>query len=168
MMFLTVMGVAGSGKSSLGRAVAQAMQLPLIEGDDFHAPASRDKMRRGVPLDDADREGWLDRLCAELHRHPQGAVLSCSALKRSYRERLRGGVPGLRFAFLQIGQSQARERVAARAAEHLFPPSLVASQFATLEPPLGEPGVLCLDAMRPLAELSDEALRWLRREECAP
>jgi len=159
---LVVMGVAGCGKSSLGRALAQALACPLIEGDDFHTEASRDKMRRGVPLDDADREGWLDRLAAEMRRHPQGAVLTCSALKRKYRGRLREALPGLRFVYLRIDEPLARERVAARAAEHLFPPSLVPSQFAALESPEGEPGVLSLDARLPLPSLAAGALGWLQ------
>jgi gluconokinase len=162
--FLIVMGVAGCGKSSLGAALAQALGCPLIEGDDFHTEASREKMRRGIPLQDADREGWLDRLAAELHGHPAGAVLTCSALKRKYRERLRAAVPGLRFAFLRIDEALARERVAARAPEHLFPPSLVPSQFATLESPEGEPGVLTLDAAAPLAGLTQRTLQWLQEE----
>jgi gluconokinase len=162
--FLVVMGVAGCGKSSLGAALAQALHRPLIEGDDFHTEASRDKMRRGIALDDADREGWLDRLALELGRHPAGAVLTCSALKRKYRDRLRSAVPGVRFAYLRIDETLARARVAARAAEHLFPPSLVPSQFAALEPPEGEPGVLTLDARWPLPRLAQHTLQWLQEE----
>jgi gluconokinase len=165
--FLIVMGVAGCGKSSLGAALAQALHCPLIEGDDFHTEASRDKMRRGIALDDADREGWLDRLALELRRHPGGAVLTCSALKRKYRDRLRAAVPGLRFAYLRIDEALARERVAARAAEHLFPPSLVPSQFAALEAPTGEPGVLTLEAQRPLPGLVEQTLQWLQQEGTA-
>ena len=161
---LVVMGVAGCGKSSLGGALAQALGLPLIEGDDFHAEASKAKMRQGIPLADADRLDWLDTLARELGARVQGGVLTCSALKRAYRDRLRARLPGLRFAFLEISEPLARERVAARAAEHLFPPSLVASQFATLEPPAGEPGVLALDAALPLAQLRQQVLDWLRAE----
>jgi gluconokinase len=168
MLFsLVVMGVAGCGKSSLGSALAEALRLPLIEGDDFHTEASKDKMRRGVPLDDADREGWLDRLAAETRRQSQGAVLTCSALKRKYRERLRAALPGVRFAYLRIDEPVARERVAARAGGHLFPPSLVPSQFAALEPPEGEPRVLTLDAQLPLEELRAHTLRWLHEEDKA-
>lgn len=168
MLFsLVVMGVAGCGKSSLGSALADALHLPLIEGDDFHTQASKDKMRRGMPLDDADREGWLDRLVAEMRRQPQGAVLTCSALKRKYRDRLRAALPGLRFAFLRIGEPLARERVAARASEHLFPPSLVPSQFAALESPEGEQGVLALDASLPLRDLRARTLQWLDEEDKA-
>lgn len=160
-MSVIMMGVAGCGKSSLGHAVAQALGWPLIEGDDFHPPASKAKMRAGIALDDADRGGWLDRLGAELRRHPQGAVLTCSALKRAYRDGLRESAPGLRFVHLAIDREQALERVRARAAEHLFPPSLVASQFATLESPAGEPGVLEVDATRPLPLLANEVVAWI-------
>lgn len=83
------MGVAGCGKSSLGLALAQALRLPLIEGDDHHSPASRAKMSEGIALTDADREGWLTTLGQLLQAHPQGAVLTCSALKKAYRDRLR-------------------------------------------------------------------------------
>jgi gluconokinase len=160
MNSLVVMGVAGCGKSSVGAAVAARLGWVLIEGDDFHSQASKAKMRQGVALTDADRRDWLSRLTLELGRHPAGAVLTCSALKRSYRDQLRAGAPGLRFVFLDIDEGTARERVAARA-EHLFPPTLVASQFATLESPVGEPGVLRVDATLPLASLVDSVLRWL-------
>jgi gluconokinase len=162
MWFLIVMGVAGCGKSSLARVVAEAMDLPLIEGDDFHPAWSKDKMRRGIPLSDADRAGWLDALAHEMRVHAAGAVLTCSALKRSYRDRLREQIPGVRFVFLRIEQAVAHDRVAARAAEHLFPPSLVRSQFDALEPPHGEDGVLNLDATAPLDELAHRTLRWFR------
>lgn len=159
---LIVMGVAGCGKSSLGAAMAQALGRPLVEGDDFHTPASRDKMRNGVPLDDADRESWLDRLGVQAQRDPRGVVLTCSALKRKYRDRLRAALPGVRFAYLRIDEALARQRVAARAAEHLFPPSLVPSQFAALESPEGEAGVLTLDAALPVSALVAQTFGWLK------
>jgi gluconokinase len=155
------MGVAGCGKSSLGRACADALGWPLLEGDDYHAPESVAKMRAGTPLTDGDREGWLARLGQMLADRPQGAVLTCSALRQRYRDQLRSARPGLRFVFLELDEAVARERVAARAG-HLFPPSLVASQFATLETPVGEPGVLRLDATAPLELLRDQVLAWLR------
>ena len=92
--FVVVMGVAGCGKSSLGSALAQAEGLPLIEGDDHHSPASREKMRQGIALTDADREGWLATLGQLLQAQPQGVVLTCSALKKVYRDRLRSACPG--------------------------------------------------------------------------
>ena len=155
------MGVAGCGKSSLGHAVAQALGWPLVEGDDFHPAANVAKMRAGIPLVDADRVGWLALLGAELQRHPGGAVLTCSALKRTYRERLREAAPRLRFVFLDISRAQAQERVAERASQHFFNSSLVDSQFATLEVPTGEPGVLTVDAIKPISELQAEVSAWL-------
>ena len=164
---IVIMGVAGCGKSSLGAALARAEGLPLVEGDDFHSPASREKMRQGVALTDADRMGWLDTLGAQLRAHPQGVVLTCSALKRSYRERLRAARPGLQFVFLQITQEAAQARVVARAATHFFSTSLVQSQFATLESPVGEGGVLPLDATWPLDRLQSAASAWLNTKESA-
>jgi gluconokinase len=162
-----IMGVAGCGKSSLGRALAEALALPLVEGDDFHSPASRDKMSRGVALDDADRAGWLDTLGLQLAAQRDGVVLTCSSLKRAYRERLRAACPGLRFVFLDIARDEALRRVAQRAASHFFSASLVDSQFATLESPVGEAGVLRLDARRPLDSMTADVLAWLTTKESA-
>jgi gluconokinase len=158
---LVVMGVAGCGKSSIGEATALRLGWRLIEGDDYHSPEAIAKMRSGTPLTDEDRAGWLDRLGALLQAEAGGAVLTCSALRKTYRERLRAAVPALRFAFLDLPQSVAEARVAARPG-HLFPASLVASQFATLERPSGEAGVLDLDATRPIAQLVDDIASWLQ------
>jgi gluconokinase len=162
---LVVMGVAGCGKSSLAAAFAQAQALPMVEGDAFHSPSSVDKMSRGVALTDADRQDWLERLATELKAHHGGVVLSCSALRHAYRERLRAASPGLRFAFLSIDRESALARVRARATTHFFSASLVDSQFATLEEPIGEPGVLRLDARLPLADLRDQLSAWWRSLE---
>ncbi|MEY4099558.1 MAG: hypothetical protein RL300_729 [Pseudomonadota bacterium] len=159
------MGVAGCGKSSLGAAVAQALEMPLIEGDNFHSAVNRDKMSQGIALTDADREGWLDTLCEQLRAHPEGAVLTCSALKKVYRDRLRQAAPALRFAFLDISREDAQARVQARAKEHFFSTTLVDSQFATLEVPTGEAGVLRLNAMEPIAELQAQVSAWLQTKE---
>jgi len=161
VLHVVVMGVAGFGKSAVGARIADALGLPLIEGDEFHPRANLEKMRRGLPLDDADRAGWLGVLAAELARHPDGAVLTCSALKRSYRDRLRCAVPGLRFVHLQLSQEEALRRVQGRGG-HFYPPSLVASQFQALEDPSPEAGVLTVDACLPLDEVVDRTLAWLR------
>lgn len=126
-VYLVVMGVAGCGKSSLGAALAQAESLPLIEGDDHHSPDSRKKMRQGIALTDADREGWLATLGQLLQAQPRGVVLTCSALKKAYRDRLRSACPGLRFVFLEIDRASAGQRVAARAGTHFFSTALVDS-----------------------------------------
>ena len=154
------MGVSGCGKSHVGAAIAQRLVLPLVEGDDFHPEANRQRMQAGTPLTDADRSGWLDVLGAELARHPGGAVLTCSALKRAYRDRLRAAAPGLRFAWLDLERDAAAARVAQRPA-HFFPAALVATQFDALEPPLDEPLVLRLDALAPPEPLADQVAHWL-------
>ena len=159
-MHVVVMGVSGCGKSAVGERIAQALGLPLVEGDEFHPASNIEKMRRGLPLGDEDRAGWLDRLAAELARHPAGAVLTCSALKRAYRDRLRAAAPGLRFVHLQLSQDEALRRVQARGG-HFYPPSLVASQFEALEDPAGEPGVLGVEAGLPLDAVAMQAHGWL-------
>ena len=156
------MGVAGCGKSSIASAIARTLQLPLIEGDDFHSEHNRVKMRAGTPLTDADRADWLASLGQALAQHTDGAVLTCSALKRSYRDQLRAHAPGLRFVFLDIDQATALQRTGARGGQHFFPPSLVNSQFATLESPVGEDGVLRVDATQAADTVVAQALRWLQ------
>jgi gluconokinase len=155
------MGVSGCGKSTLAAAVSQALGVPLIEGDDFHAAASRDKMSRGIALSDEDRALWLATLAGLLQQRADGVALTCSALKASYREQLRAAAPGLRFVFADIAFEEAQRRVTARAGSHFFSPELVRSQFATLESPVGEAGVLAVDASAPLDAQREAVLRWL-------
>ncbi len=161
MNSIVIMGVAGCGKSSLGAAMSRATGLALVEGDDHHSTANRDKMAQGVPLTDADRDGWLATLCEQLRNQPHGVVLTCSALKVAYRTRLRRAAPGLRFVFMRIQREQALQRVAARGGAHFFSTTLVDNQFTTLEDPSGEPGVLTVDAMAPLAQLQTHVSQWL-------
>ncbi|WP_347901592.1 gluconokinase [Pseudomonas purpurea] len=145
---LVIMGVAGCGKSSVSEALCLLSGATAIEGDTFHPAANIEKMSAGIPLDDNDRAGWLDSLCDELRRVDatgQRPVLTCSALKRSYRERLRSALPGLGFVFLELTPAVAAERVAHRPG-HFMPSTLIDSQFATLESPIGEPLTLALDA----------------------
>ncbi len=148
MALIVVMGVAGCGKSGVARKLAAALDLPWIEGDDFHPSANVHKMREGIPLGDADRAGWLQTLCNEVAKYPQGCVLACSALKSSYRDTLRKVSPGVRFAYLHITPKESLRRVAERSG-HFYPPSLVLSQFDTLEDPSDEPDVVRVDAMGP-------------------
>jgi gluconokinase len=140
------------------------MAWQLIEGDDFHSAEAIEKMRRGVPLADADREDWLLRLAQRVRdtvAGGHGVVLTCSALRRHYRDTLRTATPDVRFLFLDLDPATAQARVAARPG-HLFPASLVSSQFATLEDPRHEPGVLRVDATAPLDQLVATATGWLR------
>ncbi len=148
MTLIVVMGVAGCGKSGVARKLAAALGLPWVEGDDFHPSANVHKMREGIPLGDADRAGWLQTLCDEVAQYPQGCVLACSALKRSYRDTLRSVSPGVRFVYLHITPQESLRRVAERSG-HFYPPSLVLSQFDTLEDPSGEADVVRVDAMGP-------------------
>ncbi len=157
---LVVMGVAGCGKSTLAAGIAKALACPMIEGDDFHLPHSREKMRNGIALTDDDREPWLDRLGQLTSWCGADVVLTCSALKRSYRERLRALVPGLRFVFIDIDVATAAERVASRSG-HLFPKSLVTSQFSALESPVDEPGVVTVPAQASLQQQIDAVMAWL-------
>jgi carbohydrate kinase (thermoresistant glucokinase family) len=131
------MGVSGSGKSTLGRALADSLSWTFIEGDDFHPPANVEKMRRGEPLNDVDRQPWLQALNARLREHATdstGAILACSALKKTYREVLSAGVADLQYVFLCGDPAVIRQRLANRAG-HFMPASLLDSQIETLEPP---------------------------------
>jgi gluconokinase len=161
---IVCMGVAGCGKSSLGAAVAQAEGLPFFEGDEFHTPESRRKMAAGIPLTDAGRAQWLSRIAEQLAAHEQGVVGTCSALKRAYRDQLRRAAPGLRFVFMELSRELSLQRVAGRAG-HFFSPALVDDQFTTLESPVGEPGVLCVDAREPIPLIQRRVHEWLRAEE---
>ena len=165
MKSIVMMGVAGCGKSSAGQMLAQTLGLPLIEGDEFHPQSNQEKMRQGLPLTDEDRVDWLNTLGLALTRHPEGAILTCSSLKLAYRDRLRFFVPGLCFVFLDIDPATSLQRVTARAGEHLFPPSLVASQFATLESPVGEAGVMRVDATQSLKQLTPLIAAWVNTSD---
>jgi gluconokinase len=160
---IVVMGVSGCGKTSLAAAIAEALNYPMLEGDLFHSAASQAKMTNGIPLTDADRAGWLKDLGQQLADSTQGVVLSCSALKKNYRDLLRSYHPDLLFVYLAISPATALARVASRthAGSHFFPAALVDNQFATLEVPTGEAGVLTVDATAPMPELVAQVRAWL-------
>ncbi|WP_188983403.1 gluconokinase [Pseudomonas matsuisoli] len=161
------MGVSGCGKSSVGEAIVRYSGGMLIEGDQYHPAENIAKMSAGIPLDDDDRAGWLARLGEVLAaavaagEHP---VMPCSALKRQYRERLRYAVPGLGFVFLELSREVAGQRVSNRPG-HFMPASLIDSQFATLEPPNGEPQTLVLDATLPIDRLGQLTAEWWRHPQ---
>lgn len=162
---VVVMGVSGCGKSTVGKACAEALGWDFVDGDDFHSDASIAKMRAGEPLTDSDRAEWLHRLSellADAHAEHRQLFLPCSALRRAYREQLRSAHPGLRFVFLSLTQDDSLARVSQRHG-HFFAPALVASQFATLEAPANEDGVLTVDAMLPVQTLVDQVSTWLNR-----
>ncbi len=162
---LVVMGVSGAGKTYTSHALADALGYRHIEADHFHPEENVARMRAGTPLSDADRVEWLRKLIAEMQRAIEddvGFVLACSALKCRYRNLLRDAVPGLRFIHLSIDYDTAVQRVGGRAG-HFMPISLVDSQFATLESPEGEPGVLVVDAAQPRETVLEEILEWIRQ-----
>jgi carbohydrate kinase (thermoresistant glucokinase family) len=155
---VVVMGVSGSGKTTVGRAIAERLGREFVEGDRLHPEANVRKMAAGVPLDDADREPWLDAVAAELARGP--VVVTCSALKRAYRDRLRRVAPDLRIVYLHGSRELLESRVHTRAHEYM-PASLLDSQLATLEEPEPDEDALAFDvALRPdeIAELAAERL----------
>jgi carbohydrate kinase (thermoresistant glucokinase family) len=157
MAVTVVSGVAGSGKTTVGAALAARLGVEFADADDFHPPVNVTKMTSGIPLTDADRAPWLDALRAWMSTHPTG-VLACSALSRSHRDRLRPA----NFVYLKISRSAARERLGARK-DHFFGPELIDSQFATLEESSGSEDVLVLDALSSVDGLVEHIRNHLRR-----
>lgn len=125
-----IAGVSGSGKTTVGRALAERLGVVFLDADDFHPPENLAKMKSGVPLDDADRAPWLDALGAELARH-EDVVLACSALKRGYRDRLRELAGPVDFVLLTVPRDELERRMRGR--DHFMPPELLDSQLAALE-----------------------------------
>lgn len=142
--FIIVMGVSGSGKTTVAKGIAEAMGWEFAEGDDFHPQANVEKMASGEPLDDDDRWPWLELIGAWIDERENAgtdAVITCSALRRVYRDLLRKGRPGVRFAHIEADSSLIQDRLEHREG-HYMPPSLLPSQLATLEPlAADEPGV---------------------------
>jgi gluconokinase len=162
---VVIMGVSGCGKSTLAARLGHLPGTCLIEGDDYHDIANIARMHSGLPLSDADRQGWLERLTQAMQdalRQGTRPVLACSALKRAYRQQLRTATPQLGFIYLALTPEEARRRLAARLG-HFMPPSLIASQFQDLEPPdeKQEPRTLTLDATLPATVLCEKARHWL-------
>lgn len=155
------MGVSGCGKSTVGRRLADELRVPFIEGDDLHPPRNVALMAAGTPLTDDDRRDWLQALAAALTAAVKhGLVISCSALKRSYRDRLRAGAPGLRFVYLHGSPELLAARLRARA-DHYMPPSLLPSQLEALEPPSADEDPIALDITAPIEAIVAAARRQL-------
>ena len=160
---LVIMGVSGCGKSTVGEGLAKALRLPFLEGDSLHPPRNVALMASGTPLTDEDRAGWLDTIAARLSSLPddQGLVVSCSALKRAYRDRLRRATPDVRFVHLHGSPALLAERLQQR--QHLYmPPTLLDSQLATLEMPTADEHVIALNITDPVPLLLQQALLALQ------
>ncbi|QGZ43352.1 AAA family ATPase [Pseudoduganella flava] len=149
------MGVCGCGKSTVGAALAQLLAVPFLEGDKFHPAANVAKMSAGIPLDDADRAGWLQALAGEIgaaRARGEGLVVSCSALKRRYRDLLRQADSELRFVHLHGARELIAERLRQRT-DHYMPPALLDSQLRDLEPLQDDEAGFRLDIAMPPADL---------------
>ena len=142
-----IMGVSASGKSSVGRALAQALRATFVEGDELHPERNRRAMESGHALDDEMRRDWLDALAQRVATSPGRIVFACSALKRRYRDRLRRRLGPVDIAWQTGPHALLRRRIEARTG-HFFPPHLLAAQLADLQPPWHEPRVLILDIRR--------------------
>lgn len=164
---IVVMGVASCGKSTVGREIAEKIGAQFFEGDDFHPPQNIAKMKSGMPLDDDDREPWLEALACVLsnsRREGRFAVLSCSALKRKYRDILRSkGDPDLSLVFLSCKKETVASRMSSRS--HFFPMSLLDSQFSTLEPPQDDEEHVKIDAEEPVSEIVSSVLTRFNSEK---
>lgn len=158
---IVVMGVAGSGKTSVGEELSRRLGVPFVEGDRLHPPANVAKMSSGTPLDDADRWPWLDTIGAAVRTAPGGVVVACSALKRAYRQRLTdaSGRP-LLFVLLDGPRELLEDRLGARKG-HFMPKSLLDSQLATLEKPGPDENAVIVSIEPPVAEVVDGLLARL-------
>ena len=160
---VVVMGVAGTGKTSIGRAVAEQLGAVFVEGDEYHPTANIDKMSSGIPLNDDDRRPWLETLARkiqDLDADGERSVTACSALRRLYRDWLREGHPDLFFVHLHTDYDVLLDRMRKR--EHFMPPSLLQSQFDTLEMLEGDEAGLVVDVRVSIDEVVREALAGIQ------
>ena len=161
---IIVMGVSSSGKSTVGKAIGRRLHVPFLDGDGYHPPANKEKMRAGIPLVDEDRWPWLETLALALKDaagQKGSAVGACSALKRSYREYLteKASEPIL-FVFLEGSKDVIAQRIAARNHEYM-PASLLDSQFATLEVPADDENVLKVSVLDPVEGIAEKVVKSL-------
>jgi gluconokinase len=162
-MIVIVAGVSGSGKSTVGALLAGQLGWEFEDGDDLHPASNIAKMEIGVPLTDEDRRPWLDAVAAWVDRCAaagKSAVVACSALKRSYRDRLRAGRPELQMIFLRVDRDILVARLAERHG-HFFRPELLDSQLAAAEVPLADERAIVVDANEPPADVVREIIRRL-------
>ena len=164
-MILVVMGVSGAGKTTVAERLATALHYQFLEGDALHPAANIAKMHNGKPLDDADRRPWLERVAAAIdawRAAGQGGVITCSALKRRYRDVIIGQRPGVRLVYLEGSRELLRSRLAARKA-HFMPAALLDSQLDDLEPPGAEESPITVDVTGEPDKIAGEILRQLRQ-----
>jgi carbohydrate kinase (thermoresistant glucokinase family) len=164
MTIAIVMGVSGSGKTTIARGLADAEHWTLLEGDSFHPPANVAKMAAGIPLTDEDRWPWLRAIAAredELRAAGQSAVVACSALKRAYRDILIGDRPDTILVYLRGSKDLIAERMQQRK-NHFMPPALLDSQFATLEEPAPDEHPIIVDIGGPPGQVIQDAIRQLK------
>ncbi|GHA89964.1 gluconokinase [Streptomyces chryseus] len=160
---VVVMGVAGTGKTTIGPLLAGRLGVPYAEGDDFHPPANIAKMSAGTPLDDADRLPWLDAIGAWAHgRSGLGGVVSSSALKRAYRDRLRAAAPGAVFLHLTGDRELIEGRMRERRG-HFMPTALLDSQYAALQPLQVDEAGVSVDVAGSPEDITERAVAALRR-----
>ena len=160
---LVVMGVSGSGKTTIATALAARLGWPFEEGDDFHPKSDIAKMRAGIPLDDSDRWPWLAKVGEWIDRRRQAGqpgIVTCSALKRRYRDLLARGRPEVRFLYLHGDRTLIAALLAARKG-HFMPPSLLDSQFGILEEPEADEHPIVVDIGRPVEDVVDEIVEHL-------
>lgn len=160
---IVVMGVSGSGKSTVGAALAQRLRVPFADADDFHPPANIAKMTAGEPLNDDDRRPWLDTIGQWLTGHETGGVMSCSALKCTYRDQLRAHCPDVAFLHLAGSPEVIGRRQASRPG-HFMPASLLASQFATLEPLADDERGVSIDVDQDIDSIVEQYVSLTGRE----
>lgn len=162
-MIVVVMGVSGSGKTTVSALLAARLGWQYREGDDLHPGANVEKMRGGTPLTDADRLPWLHRIAQEIdgwRARGEPGVLTCSALKRAYRDIIIGGRPEVALAYLKGSPDLIARRMAARH-EHFMPAALLASQFATLQEPTPDERPIVVDVGEPPGEIAARIAREL-------
>lgn len=146
-MLVVIMGVSGSGKTTIGKALAKRLGIDFADGDDYHSQANKEKMAAAIALSDADRLPWLqelNKLLLSYQRDDRGLVLACSCLKKNYRKQLSSGLEAVRFVYLKLSQEEATKRLAGRK-DHFFNPALIKSQFETLQEP-GEEEALIIES----------------------
>ena len=170
MTIVVVMGVSGSGKTTVAAMLAGRLHCSFLEGDDFHPASNVQKMHGGTPLTDEDRLPWLRRIAAEIdawRKAGASGVLTCSALKRAYRDIIIGARPEVTLVYLKGSRELIQHRMAARH-EHFMPVALLDSQFATLQEPTPDENPVVVDVGPPPSEIVDEIVQRLEAKAPAP